>query len=40
MKGQLIFRIFVDISPNPYEFFAFEGFYNFFSFFRCCAIYV
>jgi len=37
MKGQLIFRIFVDISSYPYEFFVLRDFYNLFNFFCCCA---
>ena len=37
MKGWLISTIFVDISSYPYEFLVFEGFYNLFNFFRCCA---
>ena len=37
MKGQLIFRIFVDILSYPYEFFCFEVLYNLFNSFRCCA---
>ena len=36
MKGQLFFRIFVDISSYPWVF-CFEGFYNLFNFFCCCA---
>ena len=36
MKGQLIFRIRVDILSYPYEFFCFKGFYNL-SYFFCCA---
>ena len=37
MEGQLIFRIFVDISSYSIGVFSFAEFYNLFSFFHGCA---
>ena len=38
MNRELIFRLSVDISLHPYEFFCYEGLYDEFNFFRHCAL--